>query len=95
MIAVRAQAGCPGGYPAPGAACSFRGSRSRRGPAAAPGWLRGCPATMKQFLSGPGLGSYTVRRCSSQIAVPSAAAVRATKMPASMDWKIQNRSAGW
>jgi hypothetical protein len=40
------------------------------------------------------VGSYVVRRCSSQIAVPSAAAVRATKMPASIDWKIQNRSAG-
>jgi hypothetical protein len=35
------------------------------------------------------------RRCSSQIVVPSATAVSATKMPASMDWKVQNRSAGW
>ena len=35
------------------------------------------------------------RRRSSQIAAPSAAAVRATKMPASMNWKGQNRSAGW
>jgi uncharacterized membrane protein YcaP (DUF421 family) len=35
------------------------------------------------------------RRCSSQIVAPSAAAVRATKMPASMNWKGQNRSAGW
>ena len=35
------------------------------------------------------------RRCSSQMVAPSAAAVRATKMPASMNWKGQNRSAGW
>jgi hypothetical protein len=34
------------------------------------------------------------RRCSSQMVAPSAAAVRATKMPASMNWKGQNRSAG-
>jgi hypothetical protein len=35
------------------------------------------------------------RRCSSQIVTPSAAAVSATKMPASMNWKCQNRLAGW
>jgi enamine deaminase RidA (YjgF/YER057c/UK114 family) len=35
------------------------------------------------------------RRCSSQIVAPSAAAVRTTKMPASMPCITQNRSAGW
>jgi len=35
------------------------------------------------------------RRCRSQMVAPSAAAVRPTKMPASMNWKGQNRSAGW
>jgi hypothetical protein len=44
--------------------------------------------------AGP-LGSYAARRCSSQIAVPSAAAASSTNRPASMDWKVQNRSAGW
>jgi hypothetical protein len=44
----------------------------------------------------PGYKAVQVaRRCSSQIVAPSAAAVRATKMPASMNWKGQNRSAGW
>jgi hypothetical protein len=37
---------------------------------------------------------YAARRCSSQIAVPSEAAARATKMPASMSWNDQNRPAG-
>jgi hypothetical protein len=48
---------------------------------------------MKEFSCR--LGSYAARRCSSQIAVPRAAAVSATKMPASIPWKAQNRSAGW
>ncbi len=39
--------------------------------------------------------SQAGRRCSSQIVAPSAAAVSATNRPASMNWKVQNRSAGW
>src|SRR6266567_3440054 len=42
-----------------------------------------------------GKAVQAARRCSSQIVAPSAAALRATKMPASMPCRTQNRSAGW
>lgn len=60
---------------------------------------RACCLRMSEVEDDSGMqaarGSQAARRCSNQIVAASAAAVIATMRPASMNWKFQNRSAGW
>ncbi len=88
----RAVAGVAGGLPAVAGPL-----RAARGPPARvpPPCLRAGLPQRPDPAEGMHPTSYPVRRWTSQAATPSRTAARAASSPASISWKVQNRSPGW